>query len=342
MLLPKEIKEVYSQGNPLITTLVYDQSIKLDTKCSYGYMTTVTGPYGGQAQFTATAAGDNTCDTPHPHVLTAQTVADLVTNQSSTWAYYATNWRSEAHGYAQVNVLAPNLGDGNQRLEIHSFHTMMQFGGDSKETDTLAGREHNLTVCLPQTPAANSTCATPLRESIRIWTWTSADLPLDALYTSLPSEEQPRFVYQVTETSRVDGQLFKDEIYSYAISAQQYKVGNVLYPKQLGNVTQIQERQAVNGGWPTNPNRTSYNWYYADANAWILNKPARQELHASCSGCIGDQLMNQTNYYYDSYTFSSPPTVGRLWQKETGVPAASIWQRSRYEYVRNVGRSRRS
>lgn len=138
LLLPSQIQELAPGSTPLVTTFSYDVPKLIPTQCDYGYLTTVTGPYGGKITFTAAKQAAD-CANPRPPAVSAHKVKDLVTGQEATWDYSMTGWNQMTHGYSQVNVLAPDLGDGTRRLEQHTFLQMTTLG--SASIDHLAGRE---------------------------------------------------------------------------------------------------------------------------------------------------------------------------------------------------------
>jgi uncharacterized repeat protein (TIGR01451 family) len=328
LLLTKEIKEATpaTSATPLVTTFSYDANKLLATQCDYGYLTTITGPYGGQISFAATKQAVD-CTTPRPPAITAHTVKDIVTDQQWTWDYATVDWNQDAHGYAQVNVLVPDLGDGTRRLEQHYFHTMTSLG--SASIDHLAGREYKSVACLPQSVSPAAACATELQRTETSWFHSTADLPLDPVYIYLPAEQQPRFVYaQLTDTYAAGQRLLRTQDYY-----QTWRQGSS--GKQYGNLTERREMTATTTDWVFPPARTRYSYYYPTTVYWILNKVARTLVYQGCAGCGGEVFAGSSVYNYDGATSpTTPPTLGRLTQQTDGT-AGGGETFTQYDYYAN-------
>ena len=262
LLLPSQIQETVG-GTSLVTAFNYDANKELTTQCDFGYLNTVTGPYGGKITFAATKQTVD-CANPRPPAVTSHTVTDLVTGQAATWNYSMTGWDQKAHGYSQVNVLAPDLGDGTRRLEQHTFLQMTTLG--SEQIDHLAGRESQTITCLPQSASPSAACATVLQKTTTSWQHSTADLPLNSAYIYLPADQQPRFVYADSTETWVEGQrLLRTD--SYYQTARQGPSG-----KQYGNVTEQRERTGTTADWNTLPERTRYFWYYPTTDVLDLQQ----------------------------------------------------------------------
>jgi uncharacterized repeat protein (TIGR01451 family) len=328
LLLPKEIKEATpaTSATPLVTTFSYDANKLIATQCDYGYLTTITGPYGGQISFAATKQAVN-CTAPRPPTITTHIVKDIVTDQQWTWDYATVDWNEDAHGYAQVNVLAPDLGDGTRRLEQHYFHTMTSLG--SASIDHLAGREYRSVACLPQSASPAAACATELQRTETSWFHSTADLPLDPAYIYLPAEQQPRFVYaQLIDTYAAGQRLLRTQDYY-----QTWRQGSS--GKQYGNLTERREMTATTTGWVFPPARTRYSYYYPTTVYWILNKVAQALVYQGCAGCGGEVFAGASVYYYDGATSpTASPTLGRLTQQTDGTPAGGETF-TQYDYYAN-------
>ncbi len=310
LLLPSQIQESSPGSTPLVTAFDYDANKLITTQCDFGYLTTVTGPYGGQITFTAAKQAVN-CTTPRPPVVLTHKVKDLVTGQEATWQYATTGWNQDAYGYSQVNVRAPALADGMRRLEQHYFLQMTTLGSDS--IDHLAGREYQTITCLPQTANPNL-CAIELQKTVTTWQHSSDNLPLDPNYPNIPVKYRPRFVYADSTETWVEGQrLLRTE--SYYQTWRQGSSG-----KQYGNLTERQEKTATSTGWAALPERTRYFWYYPTTVYWIFNKLATTHLYKSCYSCTGASLKGASKYYYDGATSeTTPPTLGRLTKQVDGL-----------------------
>ncbi len=160
LLLPSQIVET-AGGVSETTSFSYRdrngvQNKLLTQAADYGYLGQMDNPYGGRSSFTAEVFNAHPGASRPPRVQT-YTMTDLVTNQPDwTWEYAAFTWEVDTHGYAQVNVLWPSLGDGVRRLEQHFFIQKVYLPGTTTQIDHLAGRELRITACLPVSTSASS------------------------------------------------------------------------------------------------------------------------------------------------------------------------------------------
>ena len=323
LLLPSQIQDAAPGATALTTTFNYDNNKEITTQCDFGYLIKTTGPFGGEVSFTAAKQAVD-CGNPRPPMVGTHKVKDLVTGQEFTWDYWMTGWNQKAHGYAQVNVLNPDLGDNTRRLEQHFFLQMTTLG--STEIDHLAGREYRAIACLPQSNTPSSACQTELSRTDTTWGHSTNDLPLDPVYIYLPADQQPRFVYvDVSDQWQETQPILRTR--SYYETARQ---GG----KQYGNLTAKQDYSATGTSWVSTPDRTAYYTYYPTTVYWILNKVATSELFKYCSGCANGSRESKTKYYYDGATSeTTPPTLGRLTKQTDGY--GSTEATTQYTYWSN-------
>jgi RHS repeat-associated protein len=336
LLLPSQIVET-AGGVGETTSFVYRdrngvQNKALSTACDYGYLGQMDNPYGGRSSFTAELFTAQ-CGSSRPPRVQTYTMTDLVTNQPNwTWEYAAFTWEVDTHGYAQVNVLWPSLGDGVRRLEQHFFKQKETLPGTTTQIDHLAGREWKTVACLPASASPSANCASggELTRSETDWAHTVNDMPVNG--SDLPAEQRPRFVYAQQSRSYRETLPMVRTDYGYEKERQN--------GSQLGNLTYQQERLGSGSAWAAAALRTTYTQYYPNLTYWVVNKPAWSHFYEKCydvpgqaDPCDGGVIKRAVRNYYDGAT--SPdgivPDKGRLTRQEKGE--GSVWEDTRFSYT---------
>ncbi len=337
LLLPSQIVET-AGGVSETTSFVYRdrngvQNKTLGTACDYGYLSQMDNPYGGRSSFAAELFTAQ-CGSSRPPRVQMYTMTDLVSNTNWTWEYAAFTWEVDTHGYAQVNVLWPPLGDGVRRLEQHFFKQKEYLPGTTTQIDHLAGREWKTVACLPASASPSAICASggELTKSETDWAHTVNDMPVNG--SDLPAEQRPRFVYAQQSRSYRETLPMVRTDYGYEKDRQN--------GSQLGNLTYQQERLGSGSAWAAAALRTTYTQYYPNLTYWVVNKPAWSHFYEKCydvpgqaDPCDGGVIKSAVRNYYDNAT--SPdvivPNKGRLMRQEQGE--GSVWQDTRYSYAPN-------
>ncbi len=352
LLLPSQIVETVG-GISETTSFSYRdrngvQNKALGTACDYGFLSQMDNPYGGRSSFTAELFTAQ-CGSSRPPRVQTYTMTDLVTNQPNwTWEYAAFTWEVDTHGYAQVNVLWPSLGDGVRRLEQHFFKQKVYLPGTTTQIDHLAGREWQTVACLPASASPSANCASggELTSSETDWAHTVNDM--DKVVNGavcqgsgcnpliLPSPEAPRFVYASQTRVYRENQPMVRTDYGYETHRQVTVHG----PRQVGNLTYQQERLGSGSAWAAAALRTTYTQYYPNLTYWVINKPAWSHFYEKCydvpgqaDPCDGGVIKRAVRNYYDGATSSDVMVLdkGRLTRQEQGE--GSVWQDTRYSYA---------
>ncbi|MEI2689189.1 MAG: RHS repeat-associated core domain-containing protein [Anaerolineae bacterium] len=335
LLLPSQIVET-AGGVSETTSFVYRdrngvQNKVLNTACDYGFLSQMNNPYGGRSSFTAELFAAQ-CGNSRPPRVQTYTMTDLVSSTNWTWEYAAFTWEVDTHGYAQVNVLWPQMGDGVRRLEQHFFKQKEYLPGTTTQIDHLAGREWKTVACLPASASPSANCASggELTKNETDWAHTVNDMPVNG--SDLPAEQRPRFVYAQQSRSYRETLPMVRTDYGYEKERQN--------GSQLGNLTYRQERLGSGSAWAAAALRTTYTQYYPNLTYWVVNKPAWSHFYEKCydvpgqaDPCDGGMIKSAVRNYYDGAT--SPdvivPNKGRLTRQEKGE--GNVWEDTRYSYT---------